>query len=211
MPLEVTGRSYLWTMRANTQLAMLGTDRLTNHPRTLPELAAEYGEPHWYAVYTRARHEKRVEEQLTRKSVETLLPIYETVRRWKNGRHRVQFPLFPGYAFVRIALKDRMEVMKVPGIVRLVGFNGKPAPLPDQEIEGLRRGLAAGVEVRPHPYLTVGRRVCVVSGPLQGMRGILVRRKSQLRVVVSLELIMRSMIADVDVADIQPDLDASGG
>jgi len=190
---------------------MPGTQRLVNRPRTLPELAAEYGEQRWYAVYTRARHEKRVEEQLRQRSVETLLPIYETVRRWKNGRHRVQFPLFPGYAFVRIALKDRMEVMRVPGVVRLVGFEGKPVALPDEEMEGLRRGLTAGVEVRPHPYLRVGRRVCVVSGPLQGMRGILVRRKSQLRVVVSLELIMRSMIADVDIADIRPDMDASGG
>jgi transcription antitermination factor NusG len=197
-------------MRADTQLAMPGTGQLISRPRTMPELAAEYGEPHWYAVYTRARHEKRVEEHLKRKSVETLLPIYETVRRWKNGRHRVQFPLFPGYEFVRIALKDRLEVMKVPGVVRLVGFDGKPTPLPDEEMEGLRRGLAAGVGARPHPYLTVGRRVRVVSGPLQGMRGILVRRKSQLRVVISLELIMRSMIADVDIADIRPDIDASG-
>jgi transcription antitermination factor NusG len=198
-------------MRANTQLATPGTHPVVNRPRTLPELAAEYSETRWYAVYTRARHEKRVEEQLRQRSVETLLPIYETVRRWKNGRHRVQFPLFPGYAFVRIALKDRMEVMKVTGVVRLVGFEGKPVALPDEEMEGLRRGLAAGVEVRPHPYLSAGRRVCVVSGPLQGTRGILVRRKSHLRVVVSLELIMRSMIADVDIADIRPDMDASGG
>jgi transcriptional antiterminator NusG len=175
------------------------------------ERVAEYAEPHWYAVYTRARHEKRVEEQLRRKSVTTLLPLYESIRRWKNGRHRVQFPLFPGYAFVRIALKDRLEVLKVPGVVRMVGFDGKPIPLPEEEMEGLRRGLAAGVEARPHPFLTTGRHVRVVSGPLAGMRGILVRRKSQLRVVVSLELIMRSMIADVDIADVRPDLNASIG
>lgn len=197
-------------MRVNTQIAMSQTDLLLGRPRTLTDLSVEYGDRHWYAVYTRARHEKRVEEQLRRKSVETLLPIYETLRRWKNGRHRVQFPLFPGYAFVRIALKDRLEVIKVPGVVRLVGFDGKPTPLPEEEINGLRRGLAAGVEIRPHPYLTVGRGVRVVSGPLQGMRGILVRRKSQLRVVISLELIMRSMMADVDIADIRPDPSASG-
>ncbi len=177
----------------------------------MAELAAEFTEARWYAIYTRSRHEKRVAEQLARRSVETLLPLYETVRRWRNGRHRVQFPLFPGYAFVRIALKDRLEVVKVPGVVKLVGFDGQPVALPEDEIEGLRRGLAEGIEARPHPYLTVGRRVRVVSGPLQGTRGILVRRKSQFRIVLSLDLIMRSMIADVDVADIRPEIGSSHG
>jgi transcription antitermination factor NusG len=198
-------------MEMDSQVMITGAELLPSGAHAIQELAAEYAEPRWYALYTRARHEKRVEEQLQRKSVETLLPLYETVRRWKNGRHRVQFPLFPGYAFVRIALKDRLVVMKVPGVVRLVGFDGKPMPLPEEEMEGLRRGLAAGVDARPHPFLTSGRRVQVVSGPLQGMRGILVRRKSRLRVVISLDLIMRSMIADVDIADIRPDFDASRG
>ena len=194
-----------------SQIALADADLLSGDEFAHRDLPSEYVKPHWYAVYTRARHEKRVEEQLRGKSIETLLPLYETVRRWKNGRHRVQFPLFPGYAFVRIALKDRLEVVKVPGVIHLVGFDGKPTPLLDEEMEGLRRGLAAGIEARPHPYLTVGRRVHVVSGPLQGMRGILVRRKNTLRVVVSLELIMRSIVADVDIADVRPDLDSSRG
>lgn len=184
---------------------MPGTGDPSSGPRSELELDAAYVQPRWYAVYTRARHEKRVDEQLRRRSVEVLLPLYETVRRWKNGRHRVQFPLFPGYAFVHIALKDRLEVMKVPGVVRLVGFDGNPVALPDEEMEGLRRCLAEGIEALPHPYLTVGRRVRMVSGPLRGMRGILVRRKSGFRMVVSLDLIMRSMIADVDIADIRPE------
>jgi len=187
------------------------SDFLSSDRRILPDYSAELDRPRWYAIYTKARHEKRVAEQLTRKSVETLLPVYESIRRWRNGRHRVQFPLFPGYAFVRIALRDRMEVIKVPGVVRLVGFETGPVPLLDDEIEGLRRGLAAGIDVSPHPYLTAGRRVRVVSGPLQGMRGILVRRKAQFRVVVSLDLIVRSMVADVDVADIRPEVSTSRG
>lgn len=190
---------------------MPDTELFSSKARALAGLSAEYVEPRWYAVYTRARHEKRVAEQLTRKSVETLLPLYETVRRWKNGRHYVQFPLFPSYAFVRIALMDRLEVLKVPGVVRMVGFEGKPIALPDEEIEGLRRGLGEGIDVRPHPYLKIGRRVCVISGPLRGMRGILIRRKSRFRVVVSLDLIMRSMVADVDLADIQPEPGSSTG
>lgn len=206
------GRScILTTLRANPALEIPGSSFPSSTSCSSPKLAAEFAEPHWYAIYTRSRHEKRVADQLTRRAVETLLPLYETMRRWRNGRHRVQFPLFPGYAFVRIAVKDRLEVVKVPGVVRLVGFDGQPVALPEDEIEGLRRGLAEGIQVRPHPYLTVGRRVRVVSGPLEGMRGILVRRKSQFRVVLSLDLIMRSMIADVDVADIRPEIGSSRG
>ncbi len=204
VPLEVTGRSYILMMTETWfAQAVSKPDLQPNDQYILQGISAEYGQPRWYAVCTKARHEKRVAEQLIQRSVETLLPVYESIRRWKNGRHRVQFPLFPGYAFVRIALKNRLEVVKVPGVVRLVAFNGKPVPLTDEEIERLRRGLAAGIDVRPHPYLTVGRRVRVVSGPLQGARGILVRRKGRFRIVVSLDLIMRSMIADVDVADVR--------
>jgi transcription termination/antitermination protein NusG len=168
------------------------------------EMRAEYFEPRWYAAWTRSRHEKAVAEQLDRKAVETFLPVYETVRQWKNGRHRVALPLFPGYAFVRIALRDRLEVLKVPGVVRLVGFNGAPTPLGDEEIEGLRRALAAGVRAEPHPFLTVGRRVRITAGPLTGHEGILVRRKGALRVVLSVELIQRSILVDADASCLAP-------
>lgn len=193
----------------NSPELMPVTDRLSIGGQVLSKPSVEHGLPYWYAIYTKPRHEKRVAEQLIQKSVETLLPVYECIRRWKNGRHRVQFPLFPGYAFVRIALKDRMDVVKVPGVVRIVGFDRGPLPLANEEIEGLRRGLAAGIDVLPHPYLTAGRRIRVVSGPLRGMRGIMIRRKGQYRIVVSLDLIMQSIRADVDVADVRPDEDVS--
>lgn len=168
------------------------------------EMRAEYFEPRWYAAWTRSRHEKAVAEQLERKSVETFLPVYETVRQWKNGRHGVALPLFPGYAFVRIALRDRLEVLKVPGVVRLVGFNGAPTPLDDDEIEGLRHALAQGVRAKPHPFLTVGRRVRITAGPLAGYEGILIRHKQRYRVVVSIDLIERSIAAEIDIQDAEP-------
>jgi transcription termination/antitermination protein NusG len=194
------------SLQVAPQFELISSDR-----HITPTFSAEFDQPRWYAIYTRARHEKRVAEQLIQRAVETLLPVYESVRHWRNGRHRVQLPLFPGYAFARIALRNRLEVIKVPGVVRLVGFERGPVPLPDEEIEGLRRGLSAGIDVAPHPYLTVGRRVRVVSGPLEGMGGILVRRKGQFRVVVSLDLIMRSMIADVDISDVRPEAATSRG
>lgn len=183
-------------------------DLVSSEQQMTQVLSSDLERPRWYAIYTKARHEKRVAEQLAQKSVKTLLPLYESVQHWRNGRHRVLFPLFPGYAFVRILLSNRREVLKVPGVVRLVGFGNGPVPLRDEDIEGLRRGLVSGISLSPHPYLTAGRRVCVVSGPLEGMRGILVRRKGEFRLVVSLDLIMRSVIADVDVADIRPEKSA---
>lgn len=196
------------TTGSNSFPEKLGPDPHPANGCPFLELPDEYSQPRWYAIYTKPRHEKRATEHLMSRSVETFLPVYETVRRWRNGRHCVKFPLFPSYAFVRIALKNRLEVLKAPGVVRLVSFDGKPKPLAEEEVTALRRGLSAGVNARPHPYLTSGRRVRVVAGPLQGMRGILVRRKSQFRVVVSLDMIMRSMVADVDVADIRPETTA---
>jgi transcription antitermination factor NusG len=163
-----------------------------------------YGESHWYAAYTRANHEKRIGDHLDRRGVEFLLPLYETVRRWKDRRVRLHLPLFPGYIFVRMPLCDRLRVLQVPGVVRLLGFSSVPAPLPDEQMEALRKGLALNVRTTPHPYLNVGRRVRVVSGPLAGLRGILARYKNNFRVVLSLELIRRSVAVEVDMADIEP-------
>src|SRR4029077_3907037 len=134
---------------------------------------------------TCANHEKRVREQLEPRSIESYLPLYEAVRRWKDRRMRLQLPLFPGYVFVRMALVDRLRVLQVPSVVRLVGFNGHLAALPDAEIEGLKTGLASGVRAEPHPFLSAGRPVRVRSGPLAGMQGVLVRRKNSVRFIVS--------------------------
>jgi transcription antitermination factor NusG len=158
----------------------------------------------WYAGYTCARHEKRVAEQLRDRAIEHFLPLYETIHRWKNGRHRVQLPLFPGYIFVRIRLSEKLRVLQIPGFVNLVGFGGVPYPLPESEIAGMREALNSGVLAEPHPYLTVGTRVEIVSGPMQGMSGILLRMHGQCRVVLSIDLIMRSIVVDVDASEVVP-------
>jgi transcription antitermination factor NusG len=172
-----------------------------------PSLLAEHN-PHsqalWYAGYTAARHEKRVAKHLAQRGVEHFLPLYETIRHWNNGRHRVQFPLFPGYVFVRIALGERRRVLEVPGFVRLVGFRGIPCPLPESDINTMREGLSAGVLAEPYRYLTAGTRVEIRSGPLQGMTGILLRRQNKYRVVLSIDLIQRSMVVEVDASEVIP-------
>lgn len=156
----------------------------------------------WYAAYTSSRHEKTVAEHLRQRDVECFLPLYETVRRWNNGRHRVQLPLFPSYVFVRMGVRDKLRVMQVPGLAQLVTFQGAPATLPDTEIETLRSALAAGVLAEPHRYLNVGAKVEICRGPLQGCRGILLRHQGQFRVVLSVEMIMRSIVVEVEATDV---------
>lgn len=158
----------------------------------------------WYAAYTSANHEKRVAEQLVQKGIENFLPLYESVRRWKDRRVRLQMPLFPGYVFVRLPLNEKLKVLQVAGVAQLVGFGDRPVSLPDEEMESLRRGARGEMRMEPHPYLTEGRRVRIMRGPLTGMEGILVRKKGSMRLVLSIDLIMRSIVVDVDVADVRP-------
>lgn len=167
-------------------------------------IPSSYWEPFWYAAYTSANHEKRVAEQLAGRSVEHFLPIYQVVRRWKDRRVKLQLPLFPGYIFVRLALHDRLRVLQTPGVVRLVGFGETPSALPQDEIDALRTSLAAGIRAEPHPYLRVGRRVRVKSGPLTGMEGVLKRIKNQDRLVISLDMILRSVAVEVSALEMEP-------
>jgi len=173
------------------------SEDISKHQTTKPE-----SQPRWYAAYTASRHEKTVAEHLRQRDVECFLPLYETIRQWNNGRHRVQMPLFPGYLFLRIEMRDRKRVLQVPGLVQLVTFQGAPAALPDGEIETLRNALATGVLAQPHRYLNVGSKVEICRGPLQGMRGVLLRQQGQFRVVISVEMIMRSVVVEVEATDV---------
>jgi transcription antitermination factor NusG len=165
-------------------------------------LPADYLEPRWYAAHTCANHEKRVAEQLAGRAVEYFLPLYTSVRRWKDRRVQLELPLFPGYLFVRMPLRNRLQVLEIPSVARFVSFNGIPAALPAEEIEALKKGLASGVRAEPHPFLTVGRRVRVKSGPLTGLEGIILRRKNRLRLVISLDLIHCAAAVEVEAPDL---------
>jgi transcription antitermination factor NusG len=162
---------------------------------------SEFFEPHWYAAYTSANHEKGVTKQLERRSVECFLPLFESVRRWKDRRVRLQLPLFPGYVFVRLALRDRLKVLEIPSVVRLVGFDRHPTPLPVEEIETIRTCLTRRQLMAPHRYVRRGQQVRVLSGPLEGLTGVVVRQKNRTRFVISLELLMRSVAVEIDSSD----------
>jgi transcription antitermination factor NusG len=157
----------------------------------------------WFAVHTWSRHEKSVFEQLRSKQIETFLPLYRSARRWKNGQTGVELPMFPGYLFVRIDIQEQLPVLQTAGVAQFVGFGRKPVALPDEEIRQLAAAMARGVDVAPHPYLTIGDRVRIRRGPLAGLTGILARDKQGLRVVLSVELISRSVSVELGLADVE--------
>jgi transcription antitermination factor NusG len=159
--------------------------------------------PAWFAVHTSCRHEKQVAMQLAGRGIEYLLPLYEEVHNWADRRMAVQLPLFPGYLFVQVMWAQRMDVLRVPGVARIVGFNGAPMPLDDAEVEALRAGMASGMRLEPHPYLKSGCRVRIRSGVLRGVEGILVRRKDSDRIVISVDLIMKSVALEIDAANLE--------
>jgi transcription antitermination factor NusG len=167
-----------------------------------PILAVNSLEKRWYAAHTRANHEKRVAEQLGRRAVEHFLPVYQTVRKWADRRKRLEIPLFPGYIFVRLPLQERLRVLEIPSVARLVGFDNIPISLPDHEMEVIRNGLTGQLRALPHHYLKAGRRARIIRGPLEGCEGILLRNKGDLRVVLSVDLIMRSVAVEVGAEDI---------
>ena len=167
-------------------------------------LAVNRSQKRWYAAHTRANHEKRVAEQLLLREVEHFLPLYQSVRKWADRRKRLEVPLFPGYIFVRLPLQERLRVLEIPSVARLVGFDKLPAALRDDEMEAMRNGLTRDLRAVPHPYLKVGRRVRIIRGPLETCEGILLRNKGDFRVVLSVDLIMRSVAVEVGAEDIVP-------
>jgi transcription antitermination factor NusG len=158
----------------------------------------------WYAIYTRPHHEKSVAKQLAERRIEALLPTYRSVRRWKDRKKEICLPVFPGYVFVYMHLQDRLPVLQLPGVVRFVTFGGVPASVSEGDLQALRLAAESGAAIEPHPYLKVGWRVEVWRGVLAGTRGVLVREKGSHRLVLSLDLIRRSVAVEVDADDVMP-------
>jgi transcription antitermination factor NusG len=158
----------------------------------------------WYALHIRSRHEKRVAERLTSQSLETFLPLHRSRHLWKNGVHAdVDLPLFPCYLFARASVYDRVRLLQHPGVLGFAASTARPTVIPDEEIYVLRTATE-GRRAEPHPYLNNGDAIRIVSGPLAGMKGILIRRKQEYRVVLSVEAIMRSIVVEVSESDIEP-------
>jgi len=159
--------------------------------------------PLWYAVFTLTRHEKRANAQCEQREIESFLPLYRVKRRWKNRCNvDLELPLFPSYFFVRIDPCTRVKVLELPGVVSIVSSGRQPAPVPDNYISFLRGALLART-IEPHPNVEVGDWVSIRTGPLAGVQGVLYRRKNDLRVVVKLEMLTRSVSVEVGAEEIE--------
>jgi len=157
----------------------------------------------WYALYTRHQHEKVVHQILTGKGFEAFLPLYTTAHQWKDRVKRVSLPLFPCYVFLQGPLAQWLPVLTTPGVHTVVGFGGEPASISGAEIEAIRRVIDNSVKVEPHPFLKCGDRVRVIGGPLRGLEGILLRKKNWCKLLLSVEMLQRSVAVEVDVGMVQ--------
>lgn len=158
----------------------------------------------WWALYTRHQHEKTVFNALEAKDFEVFLPMYESLRRWKDRNKLVAFPLFPCYVFVRGGLDRRLQVLTTPGVHKILYHGESVAAIPEQEIESIRRSLDANYPIEPHPFLKRGDRVRVTRGTLTGVEGILVRKKGLCRLILSVEMLAQAVAVEIDAADVVP-------
>ncbi len=164
----------------------------------------EASETRWYAIYTKSRHEKVVAEELWQRQIECFLPLQQRYSKWKDRTKLIQFPLFPGYLFVHVPIRERrLDILKVPSVVRIVGFNQVPEPIPDAQIRAVKNLVFNEMEYDPYPYLSSGDRVRIVRGPLRGVEGILLEKKNRYTFVLSIDLIQQSVACEIDAADVE--------
>jgi len=162
------------------------------------------GTENWYAVHTKSRHEKVTESTLQTRGVKTFLPLREVLSQWKDRKKLINIPLFPSYLFVRIGLGDIYDVMYAKGVLRIVGCNGMPVPIPAEQIEAIIKVVQNKLKYDPYPYFDEGRDVVIKRGPLKGIAGKIVEKKSSKhKLIVSIEIIKRSVSIEVDVLDIE--------
>ena len=158
----------------------------------------------WWALYTRHQHEKAVAEMLAAKGFDIFLPLYDSTRRWKDRRKVISLPLFPCYVFVRGGLERRLQVVTTPGVHMVLRRGDQVAIVPDQEIEAIQRAVSGSLPIEPFPFLKCGTRVRVVRGALEGVEGILTRKKNLWRLVLSVDMLAQSVAVEVHASDVEP-------
>ncbi|MEW6380052.1 MAG: UpxY family transcription antiterminator [bacterium] len=161
----------------------------------------------WYGVHTRSRHEQAVYERLTSKSIHTFLPKMEVWSARKDRQKRIRVPMFRGYLFIRANLENRLwlTVLQTPGVARIISSNGKPVPIPENQISSIQTILENDTVVTPYPYLNIGEKVRIVAGPLKGVEGILQRFKSnKQRLILSVDLLQQSICVELNTIEVEP-------
>jgi transcription antitermination factor NusG len=168
------------------------------------------GESTWWALYTRHQHEKSVADMLATKGFEVFLPLYESARRWKDRTKILSLPLFPCYLFVRGGLDRKLQVVSTPGVHMILYRGEHIAKIPEPEIHAIQRVVDGPCRVEPHPFLKCGMRVRVTRGALEGVEGILVRKKNLWRLILSVDMLAQSVAVEVHASDVEPCATQSG-
>jgi transcription termination/antitermination protein NusG len=159
----------------------------------------------WFAIWTRSRHEQTVREQLERKQIDAFLPTITRWSHWKDRKKKIDWPLFPGYCFARFDPEDALPVLKCSGVVNIVGFEGRPAPIPEYELESIRLLVGTDLQFDPCPLIHEGMMVEVTHGPLKGVVGRMMRKDApRARLVLSVDLIGQAVSVEVDASDVKP-------
>jgi transcription antitermination factor NusG len=171
----------------------------------MPEIVEPVLPEFWYVVHTRSNFEKRVHGELVSKGLEAYLPAVREVHQWKDRKKLVELPVFPGYLFARFRDTDenRLTVLRSSGAVRLLGPNGSLEPVPEAEVDSVRRLVDSGTPFSLHPFLREGARVRVKGGPLEGVEGILVAVKNQARLVISVQMLAQSVAVEIDMRRVE--------
>jgi transcription termination/antitermination protein NusG len=160
-------------------------------------------DPRWFAIWTRSRHEHMVREQLEQKGFEAFLPTIPKWSRWKDRKKKIDWPLFPGYCFAKFNAQDRLPIVKCTGVVTIVSSDGEIIPIPDVEIDGIRRLVESDLQYDPCPLINEGAMVEVTHGPLKGVIGRLSRKGPHARLVLAVDLIGQAVSVEVDAADVR--------
>jgi transcription antitermination factor NusG len=161
---------------------------------------------HWYALQTRARHERVAEHRLREQGLQTFLPVMQEIHRWSDRKKKVEVPLFSCYVFVNCALSpaDRTAVYRVDSVLSFVGNRGAGLPIPDEQIDGIRTLLTQTSSWRAHPFLKAGQRVRLRGGALDGVEGIFLSENGDHSLVISVDVIQRSLSVRIDGYDVEP-------
>lgn len=159
---------------------------------------------HWFALYTKSRHEKLVHSEFQKKGIESFLPLRKITRQWSDRKKIIEEPLFKGYLFVHTPLSERWTILNTTGVVSFVGKKSHPAEIPIAELNAVRLFLKEEIPVDPFPYLKEGQRVYVRSGPFKGVEGFIIRKDRHCRLVISLHLLMQSVSIVMDEACVEP-------
>lgn len=157
----------------------------------------------WWVIYTRHQHEKTVADTLTEKGFEVFLPLYKSVRRWKDRQKVLDLPLFPSYVFVHGGLESRFRVLSTPGVYMTLTQGDSIALVPENEMADLQRIVGGDAPIEPHPFLKCGERVRVIRGPLAGVEGLLARKKNIYRLILSVDMVAQSVAVEVNAADVE--------